>query len=70
MSLPCRRVIPLLKADAVVSEWPIVGLWVHGVPISGSASAGFHGLDHEYVPTLMSMVGVFIVAVMLIFFVF
>ena len=47
-----------------------MGLWVHGVPISGSASAGFHGLDHEYVPTLMSMVGVFIVAVMLIFFVF
>ena len=42
-----RRVIPLLHSDAVVSEWPVIGVWVRGVQVTGSAESGFNGLDNR-----------------------
>ncbi len=41
--------IPLLHSDALVSEWPILGVWLRGVDVSGSPQDGFAGLDDQCV---------------------
>ena len=45
----CRRLIPLLHSDAVVGEWPIIGVWLRGVQLEGTAETGFRGLENRYV---------------------
>ena len=38
-----RRLMPLLRTDDLVSQCPIIGIWLRGVSVSGSHESGFKG---------------------------